>query len=59
MLIRPGRVEHRILTGAAVYERAPYDANALASTFVDYLLPTEIPHIEIHHLGPDPDVEAR
>jgi carbon-monoxide dehydrogenase large subunit len=40
--------------GAVLYERSTYDESGhyLASTFMDYLLPTamEIPEIEVHHL---------
>jgi carbon-monoxide dehydrogenase large subunit len=66
-VINPAVVEGQVCGGVAqgiggvLYERAAYDehANYLASTFMDYLLPTsaEIPHIEIHHLETDPDGE--
>lgn len=66
-VINPGVVEGQVCGGVAqgiggvLYEKAAYDsdANYLASTFMDYLLPTsaEIPHIEIHHLETDPDGE--
>jgi carbon-monoxide dehydrogenase large subunit len=66
-VINPAVVEGQVCGGVAqgiggvLYERAAYDENAnyLASTFMDYLLPTsaEIPHIEIHHLETDPDGE--
>jgi aerobic carbon-monoxide dehydrogenase large subunit len=66
-VINPGVVEGQVCGGVAqgiggvLYEKAAYDADAnyLASTFMDYLLPTsaEIPHIEIHHLETDPDGE--
>ena len=51
--------------GAVLYEHAAYDAdgNPLASTFVDYLVPTavEIPLIEIEHLerGSDGELSFR
>jgi carbon-monoxide dehydrogenase large subunit len=52
--------------GAVLLERSAYDENAqfLAGTFMDYLLPTatEVPRIEIHHLETvplDPDVNFR
>ena len=52
--------------GAVLLERSAYDDEAqfLAGTFMDYLLPTatEIPRIEIHHLETvplDPDVNFR
>ena len=66
-VINPGVVEGQVCGGVAqgiggvLYEKAAYDgdANYLAGTFMDYLLPTsaEIPHIEIHHLETDPDGE--
>jgi carbon-monoxide dehydrogenase large subunit len=59
-VINPGVVEGQIRGGIAqgiagvLYEHAAYDdqGNFLASTFMDYLVPTacEIPPIEIHHL---------
>jgi carbon-monoxide dehydrogenase large subunit len=51
--------------GAVLYERSTYDESGhyLASTFMDYLLPTvmEIPDIEVHHLNNDSagDVDYR
>ncbi|MGE0878771.1 MAG: xanthine dehydrogenase family protein molybdopterin-binding subunit [Acidimicrobiia bacterium] len=52
--------------GAVLLERSAYDedANFLAGSFMDYLLPTltEVPRIEIHHLETvplDPDVNFR
>jgi carbon-monoxide dehydrogenase large subunit len=52
--------------GAVLLERSAYDDQAqfLAGTFMDYLLPTatDIPRIEIHHLETvplDPDVNFR
>jgi aerobic carbon-monoxide dehydrogenase large subunit len=63
-VINPAVVEGQIRGGIAqgigevLYEHAAYDAdgNFLASTFMDYLLPTasEIPVIEIEHLETDP-----
>ena len=45
-----------------LYEWSAYDedANYLAGTFMDYLLPTasEIPHIEIEHLELEPNEEV-
>jgi carbon-monoxide dehydrogenase large subunit len=52
--------------GAVLLEKSVYDDSGqfLASTFVDYLLPspTEVPRVEIHHLRTipqDPDVNFR
>jgi aerobic carbon-monoxide dehydrogenase large subunit len=52
--------------GAVLFERSAYgdDGQFLASTFMDYLLPTaaEVPNFEIHHLDTialDPDVNFR
>jgi len=52
--------------GAVLLERSAYGADGqfLASTFMDYLLPTttEVPNFEIHHLDTiplDPDVNFR
>jgi carbon-monoxide dehydrogenase large subunit len=66
-VINPAVVEGQVRGGVAqgigevLYERAAYDedGNFLASTFMDYLLPTsaEIPFIEVHHLETDPDGE--
>jgi carbon-monoxide dehydrogenase large subunit len=66
-VINPAVVEGQIRGGVTqgigevLYERAAYDedGNFLASTFMDYLLPTaaEIPRIEIDHLETDPDGE--
>jgi aerobic carbon-monoxide dehydrogenase large subunit len=63
-IINPAVVEGQIRGGIAqgigevLYEHAAYDddGNFLASTFMDYLLPTssEIPTIEIEHLESDP-----
>ncbi|HTN80332.1 MAG TPA: xanthine dehydrogenase family protein molybdopterin-binding subunit [Acidimicrobiales bacterium] len=71
-LINPAIVEGQVRggvaqgIGAVLLERSAYDENAqfLAGTFMDYLLPTatEIPRIEIHHLETvplDPDVNFR
>jgi aerobic carbon-monoxide dehydrogenase large subunit len=62
-IINPAVVEGQIRGGVAqgigevLYEHAAYDedGNFLASTFMDYLLPTssEIPTIEIEHLESD------
>jgi carbon-monoxide dehydrogenase large subunit len=62
-VINPAIVDGQVRGGTAqgigevLYEHAAYDAdgNFLASTFMDYLLPTavEIPHIEIEHLETD------
>ena len=62
-VINPAIVEGQIRGGVAqgigevLYEHAAYDpdGNFLASTFMDYLLPTaaEIPPIEIAHVEPD------
>jgi carbon-monoxide dehydrogenase large subunit len=66
-IINPAVVEGQIRGGVAqgigevLYENAAYDedGNFLASTFMDYLLPTssEIPVIEIEHLETDPHGE--
>ena len=66
-VINPAIVEGQVRGGVAqgigevLYEHAAYDedGNFLASTFMDYLLPTasEIPTIEIEHLETDPDGE--
>jgi carbon-monoxide dehydrogenase large subunit len=66
-VINPAVVEGQICGGVAqgiggvLYEHAAYDAEGqfLASTFMDYLLPTasEIPRIEIEHLETDPEGE--
>jgi aerobic carbon-monoxide dehydrogenase large subunit len=66
-VINPAVVEGQVRGGVAqgigevLYELAAYDedGNFLASTFMDYLLPTcaEIPPIEIHHMETDPDGE--
>ncbi len=71
-LINPAVVEGQVRggvaqgIGAVLLERSAYDDQAqfLAGTFMDYLLPTatEIPRIEIHHLETvplDPDVNFR
>ncbi|MEA3020304.1 MAG: aerobic carbon-monoxide dehydrogenase large subunit [Actinomycetota bacterium] len=71
-LINPAVVEGQVRggvaqgIGAVLLERSAYDENAqfLAGTFMDYLLPTatEIPRIEIEHLQTvllDPDVNFR
>ena len=71
-LINPAIVEGQVRggvaqgIGAVLLERSAYDDDAqfLAGTFMDYLLPTatEIPRIEIHHLETvplDPDVNFR
>ena len=71
-LINPAIVEGQVRggvaqgIGAVLLERSAYDDEAqfLAGTFMDYLLPTatEIPRIEIHHLETvplDPDVNFR
>jgi aerobic carbon-monoxide dehydrogenase large subunit len=67
-MINPAIVEGQIRggvaqgIGAVLYEHAAYDsdANFLASTFMDYLVPTslEIPHIEIEHLEFEPQGEV-
>jgi aerobic carbon-monoxide dehydrogenase large subunit len=67
-LINPAVVEGQIRggvaqgIGAVLYERAASDdeANYLASTFMDYLVPTsqEIPEIEIEHLEFEPQGEV-
>jgi carbon-monoxide dehydrogenase large subunit len=45
--------------GSVLFEHSAYgeDGQFLASTFMDYLLPTaaDVPHIEVHHLDSDPD----
>jgi carbon-monoxide dehydrogenase large subunit len=66
-VINPAIVEGQVQGGVAqgigevLYEHAAYDreGNFLASTFMDYLLPTssEIPPIEVDHLETDPDGE--
>lgn len=66
-IIHPAVVEGQIRGGVAqgiggvLYEHAAYDeeGNALAGTFMDYLLPTaaEIPAIEIEHMETDPEGE--
>ena len=66
-IINPAIVDGQISGGVAqgiaavLYEHAAYDAdgNPLASTFMDYLIPTaaEIPFIEIEHLELDTDGE--
>jgi carbon-monoxide dehydrogenase large subunit len=66
-VINPAIVEGQVRGGVAqgigevLYEHAAYDedGNFLASTFMDYLLPTasEIPTIEIEHLETDPEGE--
>jgi carbon-monoxide dehydrogenase large subunit len=71
-LINPAIVEGQVRggvaqgIGAVLLERSAYDENAqfLAGTFMDYLLPTatEVPRIEIEHLETvplDPDVNFR
>ncbi|MHB1444865.1 MAG: xanthine dehydrogenase family protein molybdopterin-binding subunit [Acidimicrobiales bacterium] len=71
-LINPAVVEGQVRggvaqgIGAVLLERSAYDENAqfLAGTFMDYLLPTtmNVPRIEIHHLETvplDPDVNFR
>jgi carbon-monoxide dehydrogenase large subunit len=71
-MINPAVVEGQVRggvaqgIGAVLLERSAYDDQAqfLAGTFMDYLLPTatEIPRIEIHHLETiplDPDVNFR
>ena len=71
-LINPAIVEGQVRggvaqgIGAVLLEQSAYDDEAqfLAATFMDYLLPTttEIPRIEIHHLETvplDPDVNFR
>jgi carbon-monoxide dehydrogenase large subunit len=68
-MINPAIVEGQIRGGVSqgiagvLYEHAAYDADAnfMASTFMDYLLPTaaEVPSIEIHHLKQvEPDGDA-
>jgi aerobic carbon-monoxide dehydrogenase large subunit len=71
-LINPAIVDGQIRggvaqgIGAVLLEKSTYDENGqfLASTFMDYLLPTtaDVPHIEIIHLETvplDPDVNFR
>jgi carbon-monoxide dehydrogenase large subunit len=45
--------------GSVLFEHSAYgdDGQYLASTFMDYLLPTaaDVPHIEVHHLDSEPD----
>jgi carbon-monoxide dehydrogenase large subunit len=67
-LINPAIVDGQIRGGVAqgiglaLLEHAAYDedGNFLASTFMDYLLPTaiEIPRIEIEHLHGEPQEEV-
>jgi aerobic carbon-monoxide dehydrogenase large subunit len=67
-MINPAVVEGQIRGGVAqgiggvLYERSAYGADGqfLASTFLDYLLPTacEVPDIEVHHLEPPPTHEV-
>ena len=67
-MINPAVVEGQIRGGVAqgigsvLYEHAAYDADAnfLASTFMDYLVPTslDIPHIDIEHLEYEPQGEV-
>ncbi|HWE70095.1 MAG TPA: molybdopterin cofactor-binding domain-containing protein, partial [Acidimicrobiales bacterium] len=67
-IINPAIVEGQIRGGIAqgiggvLYERSAYDdeAQPLAGTFMDYLVPTasEIPVIEIHHLETEPAGEV-
>lgn len=67
-MINPAVVEGQIRGGVAqgigsvLYEHAAYDgdANFLASTFMDYLVPTsvDVPHIEIEHLEYEPQGEV-
>ncbi|HUP76845.1 MAG TPA: xanthine dehydrogenase family protein molybdopterin-binding subunit [Acidimicrobiales bacterium] len=67
-MINPAVVEGQIRggiaqgLGAVLYEHAAYDedANFLASTFMDYLVPTslEVPEIEIEHLEYEPQGEV-
>ena len=67
-MINPAIVEGQIRGGVAqgigevLYEWSAYDeeANYLAGTFMDYLLPTaaEIPAIEIEHLANEPNEEV-
>ena len=67
-MINPAIVEGQIRGGVAqgigevLYEWSAYDedANYLAGTFMDYLLPTasEIPTIEIEHLANEPNEEV-
>ncbi len=66
-VVNPDVVEGQVRGGIAqgigevLYEHAAYDeaGNPIASTFLDYLVPTamEIPTIEIEHLESDPDGE--
>jgi carbon-monoxide dehydrogenase large subunit len=67
-MINPAVVEGQVRGGVAqgvgevLYEWSAYDdqANYMAGTFMDYLLPTatEIPHIEIEHLETEPNEEV-
>ncbi|HZQ56487.1 MAG TPA: xanthine dehydrogenase family protein molybdopterin-binding subunit [Acidimicrobiales bacterium] len=67
-MINPAVVEGQIRGGVAqgiggvLYERSAYgdDGQFLASTFLDYLLPTacEVPDIEVHHLESAPTHEV-
>jgi carbon-monoxide dehydrogenase large subunit len=67
-MINPAVVEGQIRGGVAqgiggvLYERSAYGADGqfLASTFLDYLLPTacEVPEIEVHHLESPPTHEV-
>ena len=45
--------------GSVLFEHSAYgdDGQYLASTFMDYLVPTaaDVPHIEVHHLHSEPD----
>jgi carbon-monoxide dehydrogenase large subunit len=66
-MINPAVVEGQVRGGVAqgiaevLLEHAAYDTNGnfMASTFMDYLLPTsaDIPRIEIDHLETDPQGE--
>jgi carbon-monoxide dehydrogenase large subunit len=67
-MINPAVVEGQIRGGVAqgiggvLYERSAYGADGqfLASTFLDYLVPTacEVPDIEVHHLESPPTHEV-
>jgi carbon-monoxide dehydrogenase large subunit len=67
-MINPAIVEGQIRGGVAqgiggvLYERSAYGADGqfLASTFLDYLVPTacEVPEIEVHHLESPPTHEV-
>ena len=67
-MINPAIVEGQVRGGVAqgvgevLYEWSAYDdeANYMAGTFMDYLLPTasEIPYIEIEHLENEPKEEV-